>query len=328
MRILRDQRGQTAAEYLGLILVVAALIAAIAATDLGEQLGANLEAAVCQVVSSEAGGCDDDRGRAPTAPTDAPGPDLEPPSVSGAPAPVGTIPVGLGDGGAPPGYDCFEPYVDPDENPTVPLSPCQAKFETERDGGEYIETPEEYDRAVDELGFPLNFLAPRSPLDLIPGPGKAIGPGVKALRKLGDTITDFLRRRPRKVDPGDAAKKLKKKRAKQVKENKKVGERAERRIAARHPGSRTQVGRRTRLGPRYIDVLTRNGLAIESKVGRVPYSKVKRQVAKDIELRRQRGNGVRQVEWHFTSNKRGEIGPDPKLEAELKKAGIRIVYDP
>jgi Flp pilus assembly pilin Flp len=35
---LRDESGQTAAEYMGVIVVIAALLAAVAATDLGETL--------------------------------------------------------------------------------------------------------------------------------------------------------------------------------------------------------------------------------------------------------------------------------------------------
>ncbi len=51
LRRLDDERGQTAAEYLGLILVLAALLAAIATADIGAQIRAGVEEQVCRTLS-------------------------------------------------------------------------------------------------------------------------------------------------------------------------------------------------------------------------------------------------------------------------------------
>jgi hypothetical protein len=46
----RGERGQASAEYLGMVVVVAALIAAIALSPIGEAIGAGLKAAVCRML--------------------------------------------------------------------------------------------------------------------------------------------------------------------------------------------------------------------------------------------------------------------------------------
>ncbi len=57
MRELRSATGQTAAEYLGVLLVVAALVAALAASSPGEAIAGGVRDAICRIVSLEA--CED-----------------------------------------------------------------------------------------------------------------------------------------------------------------------------------------------------------------------------------------------------------------------------
>jgi len=53
---LRHQAGQTAAEYVGLILLVAVIVAALAASSPGAALAGGIRDAVCQVTGAECGG--------------------------------------------------------------------------------------------------------------------------------------------------------------------------------------------------------------------------------------------------------------------------------
>ena len=82
-------------------------------------------------------------------------------------------------------------------------------------------------------------------------------------------------------------------------------------------------------GVRRIDVLTRTGLAIESKVGRTSLTQeVRRQVLKDAELLNHATSAVSEVIWEFTkSPTTGKIGPTKNLEALLieHKIGIKII---
>lgn len=52
---LRDQRGQTAAEYLGLLLVVVAIVGILAATPIGGTLRDGIQDAICRVTGGECG---------------------------------------------------------------------------------------------------------------------------------------------------------------------------------------------------------------------------------------------------------------------------------
>jgi len=89
-------------------------------------------------------------------------------------------------------------------------------------------------------------------------------------------------------------------------------------------GGASQVVRKTSLGRRVIDNLAK-GVARESKVGRVAHSsRVRLQIAKDIELMNTTGTGVHSVEWHFFPGKTG-TGPTAPLRAALEDAGISIV---
>jgi hypothetical protein len=112
--------------------------------------------------------------------------------------------------------------------------------------------------------------------------------------------------------------------------NKATGDAARDRIAATIPDSHVEVQLDTALGRRVVDVLTTDGRAIESKVGRTGATRrIREQVAKDVELRRLQPGRVRDVEWHFaTSPSTGRVGPTPALERLLRKNHIKIVYDP
>lgn len=55
VRELRTQAGQTAAEYLGLLLVVAAIVAALATSSVPESIASGVRDAICRIVGTE--GC-------------------------------------------------------------------------------------------------------------------------------------------------------------------------------------------------------------------------------------------------------------------------------
>src|SRR3954471_15034641 len=67
--IVRHQRGQTAAEYMGVLLLVAAIIAALVASDVGAKVAGGIDNAVCAIAQL---GCDASDPRAATG-TPAPG---------------------------------------------------------------------------------------------------------------------------------------------------------------------------------------------------------------------------------------------------------------
>ena len=53
---LRGERGQTAAEYLGVLLVVAAVISGVATTSIGGEIGARMHELVCKIAGTECAG--------------------------------------------------------------------------------------------------------------------------------------------------------------------------------------------------------------------------------------------------------------------------------
>lgn len=112
----------------------------------------------------------------------------------------------------------------------------------------------------------------------------------------------------------------------QVLKNKQAGDAAADSIASRYAGAQREVTLQAASGPRRLDVLTPQGLAIESKVGRVSYtSSVRQQIQRDVELMNDPTSGVRAVEWHFrTSAVTGLGGPTGPLRAALNVAGIGI----
>jgi hypothetical protein len=114
-----------------------------------------------------------------------------------------------------------------------------------------------------------------------------------------------------------------------VRTNYKVGNDASNNISKRYPGSKREVHISTTDGSRYIDVLTKEGLAIESKVGRVSLSKsVKRQILKDLEILRDPTTPVSKLMWEFSkSPTTGKIGPTKALYEFIQKQkviGIKI----
>ncbi len=58
MRRLRSEIGQTAAEYLGVLLVVSVVIAGVAHNDIGHRIGCHMRAQVAKILGGDAhGGC-------------------------------------------------------------------------------------------------------------------------------------------------------------------------------------------------------------------------------------------------------------------------------
>lgn len=100
-------------------------------------------------------------------------------------------------------------------------------------------------------------------------------------------------------------------------------------IAKRYPGARREVSKSTSDGTRYIDVLTREGTAVESKVGRTSLSKsVKRQINKDIELRNDPTSGVNNVVWEFSKSPiTNKTGPTKPLKKYLEDNNIEIIIN-
>jgi RHS repeat-associated protein len=101
-----------------------------------------------------------------------------------------------------------------------------------------------------------------------------------------------------------------------------AGQNAEDAIAARYPGSQTHVTINTSAGNRIVDVLTRDGTAIESKVGyrSLGDSGIKGQIAKDQLL--MDDPRVNSVKWVFSPNQYGKAGPSAPLAQALEDAGI------
>jgi hypothetical protein len=109
--------------------------------------------------------------------------------------------------------------------------------------------------------------------------------------------------------------------------NKAVGDAGADAIAARYPGAMREVTLQAESGIRRLDVLTPEGLAIESKVGRTSLTAATRQqIARHAELLNDPFSPVSSVEWHFLrSPTTGRYGPTAPLLEALEKAGIRAV---
>ncbi|WP_370353586.1 RHS repeat-associated core domain-containing protein [Kribbella sp. VKM Ac-2571] len=110
----------------------------------------------------------------------------------------------------------------------------------------------------------------------------------------------------------------------QVLKNKAVGDAAADAIAGRYPGAMREVTLQAASGSRRLDVLTPDGLAIESKVGRTSLgSRERQEIARDVELLNDPTSQVRKLMWEFsTSPTTGRGGPTPSLAAELLRNGI------
>jgi Flp pilus assembly pilin Flp len=65
VRALRSERGQTAAEYLGVILLAAAVVAVILSAGIGDAVAAKVSQAICQIATDRRECADD--GPAPPA---------------------------------------------------------------------------------------------------------------------------------------------------------------------------------------------------------------------------------------------------------------------
>jgi hypothetical protein len=86
-----------------------------------------------------------------------------------------------------------------------------------------------------------------------------------------------------------------------------------------------KAGRSTTDGMRFLDNLTADGVARESKVGKTFLTRrIRRQIAKDVELMNTPGSGVTAVQWHFQAGVTG-IGPSSALRKALVEAGISII---
>ncbi|WP_405056848.1 DUF6531 domain-containing protein [Kribbella sp. NBC_01505] len=114
----------------------------------------------------------------------------------------------------------------------------------------------------------------------------------------------------------------------QILANKNAGDAVTKAIMARYPGARDEVTMQAISGSRRLDVLTADGVGIESKVGRTSLGARERQeLARDAELVKL--GKVKHVIWEFSrSGVTGKVGPTGPLEAALKAAGITIVIVP
>jgi RHS repeat-associated protein len=112
----------------------------------------------------------------------------------------------------------------------------------------------------------------------------------------------------------------------QILTNKAIGDAAADAIASQYSGALREVTLQAASGARRLDLLTPQGLAIESKVGRTSLTKATRQqIQRDVELMNDPLGGVTSVEWQFgTSPITGRGGPTGPLEAALRAAGIGI----
>lgn len=186
MRRLRSQGGQASVEYLGVLVFVAVIIAAIAAADLDAQIATGVEEQICVVLG------DDDASCATESPGNQPPPDESSQAPTLSPAPIESDGEGstqLISSVEPPGYDCFEPYVSPESRAAgVPLSPCQQRFEAERRGAEVLDPDEANEQSLEVLEEIVDFLRPR-PEDIPPALGGLFGGDVgKFLDKITDAI--------------------------------------------------------------------------------------------------------------------------------------------
>jgi len=115
----------------------------------------------------------------------------------------------------------------------------------------------------------------------------------------------------------------------QVRINKTSGDAARDRIALRYPRARKDVYIQTSDGPRYVDVLTEDGHAIESKEGYHCFDKeIKRQALKDIELLNDPTSGVNTVTWEFSRSPiTRKVGPSKPLKLFLENNGIIVIIN-
>ncbi len=106
----------------------------------------------------------------------------------------------------------------------------------------------------------------------------------------------------------------------QLAQNKEAGTAAENALNELFGGTQ-QAFFNTSKGRRFVDNLTDNGIAQESKVGRVSFSRrIRKQLSKDLEILSDPTNNVRRIEWHFAPGKTGS-GASQRLKNALKEGG-------
>ena len=108
----------------------------------------------------------------------------------------------------------------------------------------------------------------------------------------------------------------------QITANQAAGNAARDALVLEYPGSQIEATFVTTAGVRRLDVLTSEGVGLESKVGRTSLSAATRsQIAKDALLLR--SGGVTGIEWVFVrSEVAGKIGSMDPLANALDTAGI------
>lgn len=153
--------------------------------------------------------------------------------------------------------------------------------------------------------------------------GKRANDAVGAVRA-ADRASDVRRATAKVPDPPAAAKKAPADPVPQVTKNKTVGDAASDSIAARYPGARREVTLNAQSGVRRLDVLTPQGLAIESKVGRTSLdARTRQELARDVELLKDPNSPVKSLLWEFSkSPTTGLGGPTKPLADALNAAGI------
>ena len=156
---------------------------------------------------------------------------------------------------------------------------------------------------------------------LVPVGGAVFSAGRKGLQALraADKAADVARAADGLSDAG-----------RRLRVNQANSARAEAATAKQFPGSQSQVVKQTTGGSRKIDTLTDARRAIETKVGRQSLTKnARRQIARDVKLRRHPFSGVKSLQWNFyRSPITGRIGPTGPLRSALQRHGFDIYHHP
>ena len=176
----------------------------------------------------------------------------------------------------------------------------------------------------------VDVFAPNDSGDLILAAGGALGGALNRAGRILNEIEDLGAAISKTFRLGDdIVANTEATAASRIAQNQINGNAARDSIASRYPGSRTEVTLPTLQGDRRLDVLTSEGLAIESKVGRTSLtSDIRTQVLKDVELLNDPLSPVSSLRWEFSrSPVTGKVGPTPSLEQFLRQQGIEIVIN-
>ena len=194
---MRSERGQTAAEYLGMLLVVSIVIAAVGTTDAGATIAGESRRLVCEIGGGSDCGSPPAPQPAPTpvptpGPAPTPSPEVEGPPLTGGPVPVlpfpGSVTVKCT-------FDARQPQTCmPDDKPGV----------TVKATGEL--TVERSETALDETGCPSQTLSIATSLELGPNAqaGNTTASGWLA-GYLGQAVNYELTVSPEAANPGSGA---------------------------------------------------------------------------------------------------------------------------